>query len=436
MKTKEIRGITLIALVVTIVILLILAGVSYNLVLGEQGIIQKTKEAKEETEEAMGKETQDFERLDEEINSVTYKRTEEGVIIPSGFYYVGGTIDSGIVISDNSADENKYADKENVNIDLKGNQFVWVPVKNAVYSEEIIINNGEEKQNAINQVIEKINTDSNRCGYPMSIKLNINGQIEYVGVLYDCQSQKENDEYSVNFTALKYSQVNGDFREPDIASTADSFEKYLNILSYSNLADLEKDIHIYYNEMVESVLKYGGFFIARYETCYADKNKEEDNNSEIVFKQGREVINSKNWYEFCKLHNEYGKSINSNIESNSIYGSQWDQLMIYLRDIKNSINNNPYIIDATGQGACTGEKLQSGASNDYEVKNIFDLAGNVFEYTLETRSATTHTKRSSCFRNASGLGETYASKRNYVIINNDSNTGSIYDGGRCSFYLK
>lgn len=48
--------------------------------------------------------------------------------IPSGFYYVGGTINSGYVISDSSSDENKYASSEIVGNDLVGNQFVWIPV--------------------------------------------------------------------------------------------------------------------------------------------------------------------------------------------------------------------------------------------------------------------------------------------------------------------
>ena len=60
----------------------------------------------------------------------------EGVTIPKGFYYVGGTKSDGIVISDNQADENKYskdnhADQANIPGDgLAGNQFVWVPVEN------------------------------------------------------------------------------------------------------------------------------------------------------------------------------------------------------------------------------------------------------------------------------------------------------------------
>ena len=52
MKTKEMKGITLVALVVTIVVLLILAGVSINLVLGDNGIIAKAKEAQRKSAEA------------------------------------------------------------------------------------------------------------------------------------------------------------------------------------------------------------------------------------------------------------------------------------------------------------------------------------------------------------------------------------------------
>ena len=60
----------------------------------------------------------------------------EGVTIPKGFYYVGGTKATGIVISDAKADENvyskeKHADQANIPGDgLAGNQFVWVPVEN------------------------------------------------------------------------------------------------------------------------------------------------------------------------------------------------------------------------------------------------------------------------------------------------------------------
>lgn len=54
----------------------------------------------------------------------------DGVKIPNGFYYVGGTKESGLVISDSYKDENKYKGETIVGTDLQGNQFVWIPVDN------------------------------------------------------------------------------------------------------------------------------------------------------------------------------------------------------------------------------------------------------------------------------------------------------------------
>ena len=53
-----------------------------------------------------------------------------GVPIPDGFVYVGGTRDSGLVISDAAADKEKYKGQTTVGKDLQGNQFVWIPVEN------------------------------------------------------------------------------------------------------------------------------------------------------------------------------------------------------------------------------------------------------------------------------------------------------------------
>lgn len=65
---KKKSGITLIALVVTIVVLMILAGVSINLVVGENGIIKKAREAVEATEQTAINEQIEMNRLYEELS--------------------------------------------------------------------------------------------------------------------------------------------------------------------------------------------------------------------------------------------------------------------------------------------------------------------------------------------------------------------------------
>ena len=66
---------------------------------------------------------------------------KETILVPYGFYYVGGNLDTGIVISDRKEDNNKYAGKnedgsiKNVGTDLVGNQFVWIPCELSNYSK-------------------------------------------------------------------------------------------------------------------------------------------------------------------------------------------------------------------------------------------------------------------------------------------------------------
>jgi surface antigen bspA-like len=67
---KKAKGITLIALVITIVIVLILAGISMSFVLGENGIITKAQEAREKTEEAKANEEKDFAGWTDSIDKI------------------------------------------------------------------------------------------------------------------------------------------------------------------------------------------------------------------------------------------------------------------------------------------------------------------------------------------------------------------------------
>ena len=135
-KSKQEKGITLIALVVTIVVLLILAGVSISLVLNNNGVISKAKDAKNQYAEAQTNDEKQLNEvsdwIDTKVGDTTggsdYDPASDGVTIPEGYYYVGGTKAKGIVISDNVADKELDKGKENVRRDLAGYQWVWVPV--------------------------------------------------------------------------------------------------------------------------------------------------------------------------------------------------------------------------------------------------------------------------------------------------------------------
>ena len=199
-KIKNKKGITLISFVITIIILIILAGVAVNLSLGENGIFRRAKEARDKYLTSAEKEQQELNELyallkendlpentkDTEAGtpvklpsnwatiSPQYVRTTDGKVVketqvssnvtavatgngeavpvPKGFYYVGGKINTGVVISDNQADQNKYVNDEDGDIpkDLVGNQFVWIPVTYENYKKvEWKLSNGNNARSAL-----------------------------------------------------------------------------------------------------------------------------------------------------------------------------------------------------------------------------------------------------------------------------------------------
>ena len=66
------RGITLIALVVTIIVLLILAGVSIQMLVGESGILEQAKNAVEKYKEAEKDEEKALDKLEEQLENINY----------------------------------------------------------------------------------------------------------------------------------------------------------------------------------------------------------------------------------------------------------------------------------------------------------------------------------------------------------------------------
>ena len=130
---KNIKGITLVALVITIVILLILAGISIS-TLTNTGIFGKAKEAKEKSEAAEKQQGETLDSYEKELKNYTpieltadrtgavlsetdnielHDKNGAKIIVPAGFKVVNTddlTVEKGIVVEDS-----------------KGNQYVWIP---------------------------------------------------------------------------------------------------------------------------------------------------------------------------------------------------------------------------------------------------------------------------------------------------------------------
>ena len=237
-KNKQEKGITLIALVVTIVVLLILAGVSISLVLNNNGVISKAKDAKNQYAEAQ---TNDEKQLNEVVDWIDTKVGDttgggsvtkiDGVPIPDGYYYVGGTKAKGLVISDAEADNEKYKGQENVGKDLAGNQWVWVPVET-----------------------------------PSSLYTTVAAGQELDGSTGVKTTKYTNSE----IISGKTRGLPGDtssYREPDILtdSTNGDTDARAKTAGFSSLANMAETMKSDYEEMIASLEKYKGFYIGRYE---------------------------------------------------------------------------------------------------------------------------------------------------------------------------
>ena len=134
---KKNSGITLIALVVTIIVLLILAGVTISLVIGQNGIVGKAKEAQQKQDEATRKEQSELELLNSQIDQMlgkTFnetKKVNEPVILTGMnkimFADNGDTIKS----TDTNFDNNNWYDYENKrwanSMTQDGSMWVWIP---------------------------------------------------------------------------------------------------------------------------------------------------------------------------------------------------------------------------------------------------------------------------------------------------------------------
>ena len=145
-KNKIVRekGITLIALVITIVILIILATVTLNVVLGEGGLIQRAQEGKRLTDQAQKDEQDELKGAEEFINGVLAGTTNPPAEVPetvtegkeSGTPFEDTTtitddLDNPVTVPGgfNIAEDSGTKVEEGIVIeDDAGNQFVWIPV--------------------------------------------------------------------------------------------------------------------------------------------------------------------------------------------------------------------------------------------------------------------------------------------------------------------
>ena len=421
---KRERGITLIALVVTIVVLLILAGVSINALFGNNGIIEKAKEAQNKMDKATENDQKEINELtnwlDNQVNGTTGGGTTGEDDNPSTTPKISRLI--GTVVDKNTKAEDAYGNKITIPKGFKvvahgtvagsatytysgdnipavqdgiviengtdGNQFVWVPVGTI-----------KNKNNTTNTItLGRYEFDSNTG----ALKSNTPVQVASV----------ENCTQEVT--------INTNYKELSVFRAGNSATD--STAQNATARNLE--------EFISTTLANGGYYIARFEASGTA--------SKITSKYNQTVLGNITQPNAAKVAREMYGEVKENNElvyaSDLVNSYAWDTAIIFIQTYSTETDASSYASE--NKGPTDGQK-NTGLSND-KYCNIWDMSGNAYEWTTEysTLSRTSYIYPCVCrggyFFTGSGEAVFYASNRGH-----DFTTGSIIINGlRPLLYVK
>ena len=413
-KIKSKSGITLVALVVTIVVLLILAGVSLNLVIGNDGIIRRAKEAKERYGQASKNEQKDLDTVEDYMNKMTGEGsgTGTGTVVKvnvgesaTGVATINGkagntnnpTIPKGYIPVNtetanwedgSSAPLKNAVDHGLVIQDGSGNQWVWVPVEE------------------ISKYCESVDSGVAISGSTVTTK-------KYTKLSIEIGTEKDKT------TITRGLPDSDSYREPALLDGDD--DANAKEAGFTDANDMATKMVREYETMIKSIEKYGGFYIGRYELSGTVDNPTE--------KTGATITN-KTWYEFYNACKKIGGSDKEGIATRMIWGCQWDATCDFIskkgeqKSITNSRAWGNYS-DSTDP-ANTGnyeynKKKDTGSNEKWKANNIYDIAGNCYEWTQEAHSTNGRASRGGGYGGSSS--SVPASYRNYSIVPAVSSSG-------------
>lgn len=388
------KGITLIALIITIIVLLILAGVSIGLLVGNNGILGRTQNASSTWSEAEANEKQEmknFEDFYDEIennlgadesnkeigdikgneteNIETKDNNENKIVIPAGFKVLNPEDDvtKGIIIEDVMAGD----------VTSKGNQYVWIPIT------------------------------------------HVNG--EKINVVKD----EEGNERTIELARYEFDRVTGEIKTQIIDGSAIYSSQYTNGKEetkeeHKSNNVIAKDI----NEFKESVKFYGGYYIARYEAGdpVSTQSRERESNKDVipVFQDNKIIYNFITQADAARLVGNLYSNQNNNYVSDLVNSYAHDSALIF---IQNCSKDTKY----STQKYLQGDVVNTGQSTDGTNKdvrcNIYDLAANVEEWSTETNTATSSPCQSYGSYNGYGYGVASTRGSGSMIGNQNEVTG-------------
>ena len=403
MKTgmKQERGITLIALVVTIVVLLILAGVSINALFGNSGIIEKAKEAQSKMDKATENDKEEIGKLtnwlDNQVNGTTGDDDNQ-TTLPKISTLVGTVVDK------NTKAEDAYGNKITIPKGFK--VLEHNPTSNTGAVTYNYTNSGETGEHipAVQDgIVIENGTDGNQFVWvPVGTIKNKDNTTNTITLGRYSNFTKQNGDYVPAQTAENYAQevtINNDFKE---LSTFREGNSSTNSTAQNATA---RNLKVF----KETTLANGGYYIARFEAS--------GTNSKITSKYNQKVLGGTTQPNAAKLAREMYGEVKENNEllyaSDLINSYAWDTAIIFIQTYSTGEDASSYADKNKGpsDGQCN-----TGMSND-KYCNIWDMSGNYFEWTTEYSTGTIestydyYTRRGGYYYTENDIIQSYTSNR-------------------------
>ena len=398
------------------------------MVFSENGIIAKAREAAEKTNQAVINEQEQMNEVAGYLENVV-NEMGEGNTPPKPEGPVE-EFEKWDKTSNDKVNAVESADKVVVPVP-KGYTASSVSTENKV-SEGFVIYEGEE-------VVNDSNKDTARTTRNQFVWVPVVNPSEMYGKDENCKKWGKLYEFSASgITPLNWTEQDGVMsitatsgsdsnREPDIVTGSGTEYDAVNsnlqqagLDSNATASTFKAQLETEFNNMIASVEKYGGFYIGRYETGNLSQAK-------VSVIKNNSDINNQTWYSMYKKAK--GIAVNGNVTSSMVWGSQWDATMRWMYNSGNE-EKKKYTYDSTGKGNYeSGSPITTGSVDAYAVNNIYDMAGNVNDWTIEAYNTLSRVTRGGKY-NDDGV---YSPASLRTVYNPASSGGS--NGFRVALYM-
>ena len=423
MKNKRIlkeRGITLIALVVTIVVLLILAGVSINAIFSENGIIKRAQDAQNKMNNAQESDLNALNDLDKwinnQVNGITGGGTTGGDANPSTTPKISTLV--GTVVDKNTKAEDAYGNKITI---PKGFKVVahGTVAGSATYTysgdnipavqDGIVIENGTDG----NQFVwVPVGTIKNKNNTTSTITLGRYSSFTATNGIYTPAQVASVENCTQTVT------IGGNFQELSTSREGNSAED--STAQNATARNLK--------EFISTTLSNGGYYIARFEASGTA--------SKITSKYNQKVLVDITQPNAAKLAREMYEEVKENNElvyaSDLVNSYAWDTAIIFIQTYGTGEDASSY---ASKNKSTSFSK--TGINND-KYCNIWDMSGNASEWTTEYSTYSSDSNFAPCVYRGGYYLAAYGGASYYTSHRFNGNTASSVSsiGLRPLLYVK